>query len=670
MADKYKGKFTQMFQPKMTSYGLPKQNSNVSPSLASGISTIANKIRGSKVNQSIADIGSGIAQVASRAPEAVANLLKIGAQSGTIAFGEQYKPKSSLTKGLVKFSDDVIKMSKNQQKLIDEVTKNKTLSAVSQGGTSILMSAGIGLLAGTGAAAGTLAAYESLPEYTNALKAGVSKKKALLTAAASGAGTYITEKIGLDFMFKNLGGKFVSNSIGNQIARRVTTGMIGGASEAVQETIQNAWQNLVKNKSYDETQKIFENWSQTAIISFGLGAITGGFGANVSNRQIKLDNVNKEIEKYENASGIEEKAIKSIQNELVYSRQEATNLFNSLGEYSGNLKGKMEESMLSLGKDTNKDSGVKLPLEYNTEERNILASGLPSGIRSAMLNEIKTSNQIDDGEFVPSGLEFDENSKGAYEDVLKETSGWASDEQKVKFDTALNNGDKETVTSMLGEVPQDYKSSMSDKIAEVVGESQFTLNTPAVMKESEYARKLRARLVEKGLIEAGLSELPEIETKTLRGQSEAVADLIGTDINAVKRMLKGTQEIPAGIVEEALIKGAEIEVEKTGDIDLANILISMRPSQKISLTGQALGMARIGSGDGYIDALRSIKDAKKRGIVSQEKEQKSKDTINEANKKVTKRKKTLKEKLKNSEDNWSSFQSDVEQLLNDNTCKI
>ena len=154
--------------------------------------------------------------------------------------------------------------------------------------------------------------------------------------------------------------------------------------------------------------------------------------------------------------------------------------------------------------------------------------------------------------------------------------------------------------------------------------------------------------------------------KTLKGQSEIISDLIGTDIEAAKRMVQGLQEIPMGISEVALIKSLEMEAGRTGDIELADMLISRKPSKTISLAGQELGMARIGDSDTFVGALRSIKRAKKRGIVDKAKIEKSKEAIKKADQQVTKRKERIK---KASKDSWDSFITDVEETLNEITCK-
>ena len=695
-------------------------------SFEEGVAKVANWIRKTPGQQTIADVGSGISQTASRVPEAAANLLKMGAQSGTIAFGEHYKPKSSLAKGLVKFSDDVIKMSKGQQQLISEVTQNKTVSAVSQGATSLLMSAGMGVIAGTAKAAGMLAAYESLPEYTNALNAGASERKALITAAASGAGTYITEKIGLDFMFKNLGGKFVSNSIGTQIARRVTTGIIGGTSEAVQETIQNAWQNLVKKTSYDKTQKLFENWAQTAVISFGLGAITGGLGANIQAKKgVDVQDLADAVDMYEEARTVDENSFKSMQKELGYSRSQALDLFNDLGDFATNTKNELSNSIsknnIATPKSPNEISndleylkGRLSPEEYKKAEaiyKEAEAQYKKKNGQTVKVNPIKVNTKLK-GTHINVGLNVNDGSKlteKGIADILKKEFGVTiknqSTQQSDSEATLVAELSRELTPDELyrlaeltkqDAIPQlsngigimaglnveawgtdfnpEYFMDINGKsvidatpgVTPVATDSEFVVNTPAIMKESEYARKLRAIFIEKGLTEVGMSELPDFEGKTLKGQSEIISDLIGTDIEAAKRMVQGLQEIPMGISEVALIKSLEMEAGRTGDIELADMLISRKPSKTISLAGQELGMARIGDSDTFVGALRSIKRAKKRGIVDKAKIEKSKDAIKKADQQVTKRKERIK---KASKDSWDSFITDVEETLNEITCK-
>ena len=61
------------------------------------------------------------------------------------------------------------------------------------------------------------------------------------------------EKIGLDYLF-SLGG-----------ASRLASALKSSIFETGQEELQTVWQNIVRKKNVDRTQKIFEGWYETAI---------------------------------------------------------------------------------------------------------------------------------------------------------------------------------------------------------------------------------------------------------------------------------------------------------------------------------------------------------------------------------------------------------------------
>ena len=123
------------------------------------------------------------------------------------------------------------------------------------------------------AAAGFLSFLESSPVYNQAREAGADPASALKTSSKSGAGTFILEKMGLDYLFGLHGGN------------RIIQAIKASGFETAQEEIQTLWQNLIRKTDIDKATNLFEGiWETavgTAIPSFIAGLILPGIDLNV-----------------------------------------------------------------------------------------------------------------------------------------------------------------------------------------------------------------------------------------------------------------------------------------------------------------------------------------------------------------------------------------------------
>lgn len=159
-------------------------------------------------------------------------------------------------------------------------------------GTAVAVGA---ITGGTTLPAVTLSAIEALPEYKQAkdkLVAGgmneyEAQSRARKIVAISGTGTAISEKIGLDFLMGNIGGKIMKTLFANPVTR----GIAKGTGETVQEYSQQVWQNSVKRVGYDKTQEVFENVSDTFWATFPITAL---IGVGVSVGEIRAEKTEQE----------------------------------------------------------------------------------------------------------------------------------------------------------------------------------------------------------------------------------------------------------------------------------------------------------------------------------------------------------------------------------------
>ena len=158
---------------------------------------------------------------------------------------------------------DIIEiLNKKQQEIIKPIFDEKPglsnwkeyTNIVVSGSVSFGEAIGLSLITKNSAiGAGFLSSVESTDVYNRARTEGIDHSTALKSAIESGAGTFLLEKIGLDYLF-SLGG-----------ASRLASALKSSIFETGQEELQTVWQNIVRKKNVDRTQKIFEGWYETAI---------------------------------------------------------------------------------------------------------------------------------------------------------------------------------------------------------------------------------------------------------------------------------------------------------------------------------------------------------------------------------------------------------------------
>lgn len=176
------------------------------------------------------------------------------------------------------------------------------LSTITSGAISIGEAVGLTLITkNTAVGAAFLSALEATSEYNQALDSGASREAALKTSVLSGAGTYIMEKVGLDFIFGKFGGSRIAKAF-------LTSGL-----ETGQELVQTFWQNLVRKYGYNKAQNVFEGtWETvvgTAIPSFIVGFLVPGF--SLSEQRDKL------ITKLQREGGLTEEEAKKTAEQMI-----------------------------------------------------------------------------------------------------------------------------------------------------------------------------------------------------------------------------------------------------------------------------------------------------------------------------------------------------------------
>lgn len=171
-----------------------------------------------------------------------------------------------------------------------------------KGTGSLAMAIGVSLATkniNTGAL--VLSAMESSGEYTAAREAGKDPNQALKTASISGLGTYISERVGMDYLFKKVGGGALLKTLKH------------GLVEGVQETQQTWWQNLVAREGYDKSRKLTDGLVDTFISSFITGMI-GGIGSEGAQKSVQRQMHQAAVAEAVNQTGLDTESATQLVN--------------------------------------------------------------------------------------------------------------------------------------------------------------------------------------------------------------------------------------------------------------------------------------------------------------------------------------------------------------------
>jgi hypothetical protein len=164
----------------------------------------------------------------------------------------------------------------------------------------ISLAQAIGITAATkdpSLAASVFGARTEATMFREAKKAGVDQATAELVARGAGMTEAVLERLGLEFMFKNFGGR---------ILNAATKSLTEGVQEWSQEVGSNVWR-----KSFKKDQKVFEG----GLIAFLVGLMTGGPASIALDSNVDTTPLDEAVEE----SGIDPKSPEgeSIVNKMV-----------------------------------------------------------------------------------------------------------------------------------------------------------------------------------------------------------------------------------------------------------------------------------------------------------------------------------------------------------------
>ncbi len=126
------------------------------------------------------------------------------------------------------------------------------------------------------------------------------------------------------------------------------------------------------------------------------------------------------------------------------------------------------------------------------------------------------------------------------------------------------------------------------------------------------AKSIEAKAIEQGLIDKGFDELAQFEGSTFKEQAQKVADLMRTDMEKVKSIIRGQEPLPADIRSAGLLSAMEDFAKLTKDSGLMYDLANSPLTSNISESASELSFTRMRTKDSATMKLQEIKKAKEK----------------------------------------------------------
>lgn len=178
------------------------------------------------------------------------------------------------------------------------------------------------------------------------------------------------------------------------------------------------------------------------------------------------------------------------------------------------------------------------------------------------------------------------------------------------------------------------------KISEEVNPSQ---------KTSGVALSIEQNTIEKGLTK-DLGGLAGYDPITIKEQSRLVAELMKSNLEDAKKMIKGEMNLPDNLRGAALIKGMEDYAISKGDISLLKDLADSPLVSETSRHAQELRLLAERNPESPVSIMKAVKDARERAV-----ETKTGKKVSQQKKEIINEIKTEMKKNKPTRQSWESF---------------
>ena len=183
--------------------------------------------------------------------------------------------------------------------------------------------------------------------------------------------------------------------------------------------------------------------------------------------------------------------------------------------------------------------------------------------------------------------------------------GGASDIRNITLNQKIDKIQRENIIETQSEQKEIVTpEAVTEKVTEGVTEAP----APPVTgkgKVSKIAGSINVKSIEQGLTK-GFGHLAEYTPIVIKEQAQKATDLINTNIDEARRVIRGEKPLPEGLKGTALITAMEERVKKTADGELASELASSPLVSGTSAAAQELRLAAERDPESPVKAIADI----------------------------------------------------------------
>ncbi len=499
---------------------------------------------------------------------------------------------------------------------------NKFLFELGSGASSIALAVGVSLVTGNaGAAAVAFGGIASGRTYQEAREADVDPLKASSLGAVNFGTEAGLEYLGLNFLLT----KLPTSKIISLAAK--------GIENAGQEYLQEAGSNIVAKVGWDKARKWNKGSVKAGVMGFILGAGADVVISSVVNetnapktfvkdiidrtysqmdtvtKSIKFDNVveqakadpeiKKTIEEIKIAEptpkatteqkavvepGAEKATSEATLADEVKKYKSAEEFINNISKPTRPIREAKVGELVTIQSDT---YGETSPTQYN--------SGIPHDGEIVKINPKSVS--IKSGDTV---YKFPATAKVSALD-LKEFKG-KSKQELINF----YNQNKAEIIGAEEEIEEVEPAP--EEISKLFQNKEVNKPTPPVTGEgkvSKIAGSIETKSIEQGLTK-GYGHLAEYTPIVIKEQAQKASDLINSNIDEARKVVRGEKPLPEGLKGTALITAMEEHIKKTANGELASELASSPLVSGTSAAAQELRLAAERDPESPVKAIEDI----------------------------------------------------------------
>lgn len=434
--------------------------------------------------------------------------------------------------------------------------------------------------------------------------------------------------------------KMVGKTIAGRIVNKVAA-LYG--EEVLTETITEIGQKGVMGKAglpgggeinWESPKEWVEAFKAVAPQTFLLTTIMGGTGTLVMN----TNKVVKSLKNEAKDSEVKAELIKKVENKETLKEAVKEEQFKE--EIS---KGEYKEKPVSITKETTPEAPAEIGKEIFKEsisesesiaEKQSIKKRTVEGVKSGELtgavrfgsaaelekalkdNKLPISKEYDEIHAQPI-IDKDDDYFAVYGPYNKHTVGIV-----VPSEYTQRKPDAHTKEVIVNpDVPvEKLKFIIKDKVYNYDEIAETTeIQTPEAIvaagegvegtegKVSKIAGSIEAKSIEQGLTK-GFGHLAEYTPIVIKEQAQKASDLINTDINEARKIIRGEMPLPEGLKGTALITAMEERIKKTADGELASELAN---SPLVSGTSAAAQELRLAAERDPASPVKAIQDINK-----------------------------------------------------------